>query len=62
MRLGEKKILKFYFNFSKFCLSVIETKDETVNLKLINKIRKLYRKSKKLMENIVRLIFMFMMF
>ena len=35
MRLGEKKILKFYFNFSKFCLSLIEIKDETVCYYLI---------------------------
>jgi hypothetical protein len=35
MRLGEKKILKFYLNFSKFCLSMIEIKDETVCYYLI---------------------------
>ncbi len=30
MRIGEKKILNFYLNFSKFCLSLIEIKAEAV--------------------------------
>jgi len=35
MRLGEKKILKFYMNFSKYCIGLLDIKDESVNI-LIN--------------------------
>lgn len=30
MRMGEKKILKFYFNFSEYCLVLIGYNDEEV--------------------------------
>lgn len=51
MRLGEKKILKFYFNFSKYCLGLLEIKDESVilfNFKLIYKyfLKKIMQKLK----------------
>lgn len=47
MRLGEKKILKFYMNFSKICLSLVEIKDEAVKYffyiqKIIQKIKENY--------------------